>query len=170
MIFSIYGFDLQNGLMVIDEPELHLHPQLQKQFVALIDEISQKLNIQFIIATHSPIMVNEQNINNVYRFYRKNNFTHIVSPQQYYLEQESNLVQMLKFTNSSKMFFVDTIIMCEGETDEYFFNFYLSYLMEKSDDWKARIRNYEIMNVNGKGSYKMWRKFLKKFGLKSFFI
>ncbi len=170
MIFSIYWFDLQNGLMVIDEPELHLHPQLQKQFVALIDDISQKLNIQFIIATHSPIMVNEQNINNVYRFYRKHNFTHIVSPQQYYLEQESNLVQMLKFTNSSKMFFVDTIIMCEGETDEYFFNFYLNHLASESDDWKARIRNYEIMNVNGKGSYKMWRKFLKKFGLQSFFI
>lgn len=42
IIFSIYGYDLEDGLMIIDEPELHLHPQLQKQFIQLLETISKQ--------------------------------------------------------------------------------------------------------------------------------
>lgn len=113
MLATIFGYDLEHGCMMIDEPELHLHPQLQKEFMRLLGVISHELGMQFIIATHSPLMVNEYNINNVYRFYRKHSFTHIVSPQRYYVDNEANLIQMLKFTNSSKIFFVDSILLCE---------------------------------------------------------
>ncbi len=37
---------------------------------------------------------------------------------------------MLKFGNVAKIFFVDTIIMVEGETDAYFFDYYLQYIRE----------------------------------------
>jgi hypothetical protein len=39
---------------------------------------------------------------------------------------EATLVHLLKFENLSKIFFVDNIIMVEGETDAYFFEFYLN--------------------------------------------
>lgn len=169
IIFSIYGYDLEDGLMIIDEPELHLHPQLQKQFIQLLETISKQEWIQFIIATHSPVMVNEQNIKSVYRFYRKHNFTHIVSPNVFFVDQEANLIQMLKYGHTSKIFFVDKIVMCEWDTDEYFFNHYL-HRLSLQPGRTNRIKNYEIININGKGSYKMWKKFLSKFGLQSYFI
>lgn len=62
IMFGLYGYDLENGLMIIDEPELHLHPQMQKKFMEMIDELSQHFKMQFIIATHSPVMINEKNI------------------------------------------------------------------------------------------------------------
>lgn len=63
MIFSlIYSYYLskQNGkkmIILIDEPELHLHPEIQKKFVDFLLEIS--IDTQIIITTHSPILVKQ---------------------------------------------------------------------------------------------------------------
>jgi len=77
---SIYGYDLKNGLMIIDEPELHLHPQMQKKFIDMIDMFSEKFKIQFIIATHSPVMINEKNVSHVYRCTKIDDETYINTP------------------------------------------------------------------------------------------
>jgi hypothetical protein len=55
----------------------------------------------------------------------------------------------LKFDNLSKIFFVNNIIMVEGETDAYFFEYYLKYL-HTLPAWKDKITDYEIININGK--------------------
>lgn len=63
MIFSlIYSYYLskQNNkkmIILIDEPELHLHPDVQKKFVDFLLEISK--DTQVIITTHSPILVKQ---------------------------------------------------------------------------------------------------------------
>jgi predicted ATPase len=44
------------GIVVIDEPELHLHVELQKQIMPMLINMFPK--IQFIIATHSPFIIN----------------------------------------------------------------------------------------------------------------
>jgi len=62
---------------------------------------------------------------------------------------EASLVHLLKFENLSKIFFVNTIIMVEGETDAYFFEHYLRYL-HTLPQWKHAITDYEIININGK--------------------
>ncbi|WIW88098.1 ATP-binding protein [Sphingobium sp. V4] len=42
---------------LIDEPELHLHPALQADMVAYFRHLAQSDSIQFIVATHSPTMI-----------------------------------------------------------------------------------------------------------------
>ncbi|MDK2758368.1 MAG: ATP-binding protein [Blastomonas fulva] len=42
---------------LIDEPELHLHPALQSDMVAYFRHLAQSDDIQFIVATHSPTMI-----------------------------------------------------------------------------------------------------------------
>lgn len=61
MIFSlIYSFYLstQSGkdlIILIDEPELHLHPKIQREFIKLLLEFSK--TTQIILTTHSPVLV-----------------------------------------------------------------------------------------------------------------
>ena len=67
MMFSlIYSYYLskQNGkslIILIDEPELHLHPMLQEKFVNFLLEISK--NSQIIITTHSPLLIKQFSYN-----------------------------------------------------------------------------------------------------------
>lgn len=49
---------------LIDEPENHLHPELQKNFLGNL--IKAFPNVQFIIATHNPFMITSQKDSNVY--------------------------------------------------------------------------------------------------------
>ena len=51
---------------LIDEPELHLHPNLQAKILGYLRTLSVKENAQFIIATHSPTIVENANSNELY--------------------------------------------------------------------------------------------------------
>ncbi len=175
MIFTMYGYDLKHGMIIIDEPEIHFHPQMQRSFWRMIEKINQNIGTQFILSTYSPLFINESNIGNVYRFTKMNGETVVKNPFSSLSSDESTLVHLLKFENLSKIFFVNKIIMVEWETDQYFFEFYMRYLHtqpERKDKIsnKDKITDYEVLNINGKWSYKVRSKFLSRFGLESFFI
>ena len=165
----MYGYDLKQGIVIVDEPEIHFHPQMQRSFSRMIEKINQNIETQFIISTYSPLFINELNIWNVYRFSKINWETKIKNPFLTLSDDESTLVHLLKFENLSKIFFVNKIIMVEGETDAYFFDFFLQYL-HKLPEWDGKVTDYEIININGKWSNKVRAKFLTRFGLQSFFI
>lgn len=169
LILLIYSHDLHNGFLIIDEPELHLHPQSQKLFLLLLEEMKQKKHMQCIISTHSPIMINEHNINHVFRCSKANGASTITSIQSRFWEDEATLLQMLKFDNIAKIFFVNTIILVEGETDMYFLSHYINYI-KTLPEWKHRINNYEIITISWKGWVKRWKNFLKKFNNNVYYI
>jgi len=53
-----------NHIFLVEEPETHLHPELIRQ---LVSEMSQDKNDnQFVLTTHSPILLNSANQNMVY--------------------------------------------------------------------------------------------------------
>ena len=49
----------EKALILIDEPETHLHPPLQSAFIRTLSNLLIKKNAVAIIATHSPIIVQE---------------------------------------------------------------------------------------------------------------
>ena len=49
----------EKALILIDEPETHLHPPLQSAFIRTLSDLLIKKNAVAIIATHSPIIVQE---------------------------------------------------------------------------------------------------------------
>jgi len=50
----------ENSLVLIDEPEISLHVVWQKEFLHDIQEIIKLQNIDIVIATHSPQIINER--------------------------------------------------------------------------------------------------------------
>ena len=54
--FKSYSFQLA-GLYLVDEPEAALSPRNQLAFVRTVYEASCKGNMQYVIATHSPIVM-----------------------------------------------------------------------------------------------------------------
>lgn len=54
----------ESFLALIDEPENHLHPELQRTFLGNL--IKAFPNVQFIIATHNPFMITAERDSNVF--------------------------------------------------------------------------------------------------------
>src|SRR5262249_16239340 len=175
-IFTIYGFDLKHGVVIIDEPELHLHPQMQREYLKIIEDVRHKFDVQFILVTHSPTFVNQNTIDHVCRFTYKEGATQIIIPS--IKESEKNLTRILDLTNSAKIFFVNKAILVEGDTDEYFFRFLLDQIQTTGGqpgtnadfNWKDHVEDFEIFNIKGKGRRMTWTKFLEEFGMQVYFI
>jgi len=179
-IFCIHGYDIQNGVMIIDEPELHLHPQLQQKYLDILKQTSESEHIQFIIATHSPIFVTPETIEGVHRFHLKNNFTIVTTPSidtKIDKIDDKDLVRFLNYTNNAKIFFADKVLMVEGDTDEYFFQTFLKkYNQEINNDpdsEKKKIKpleNLEFLDIRGTPNYGDWNTFLKKCEIDTYFV
>lgn len=44
----------ENGIIILDEPEVHLHPEWQMRYAEMIVLLQKMFNINFLISTHSP--------------------------------------------------------------------------------------------------------------------
>ncbi len=60
----MFGDTSESFIVLLDEPENHLHPELQKNFLGNL--IKAFPNVQFVIATHNPFMITSQKDSNVY--------------------------------------------------------------------------------------------------------
>lgn len=70
--------------VIIDEPELHLHPNLQGKILDYIRNISIREDIQFILASHSPTIVENSNSDELY----------LLRPSEMVANDENQLVQI----------------------------------------------------------------------------
>jgi len=164
LVFEAYGRgDLKGGVVIIDEPEIHLHYQFQNEYLRVIEEINQEQNCQYVLVTHSESLINSATIRKAKRFaLNEENNTVIKSPVL--TTTQKMLVKILDNTRSTYAFFAKKVILVEGEVDRYFF--------------KALIKEIEpnlyqevaVLDINGKPDYATWKEFFGAFGLIVCFI
>jgi energy-coupling factor transporter ATP-binding protein EcfA2 len=59
LVINLLGAIKRNSLILIDEPELFLHPSLEVQLVDMLKQILDKFNSRAVLATHSVSIVRE---------------------------------------------------------------------------------------------------------------
>lgn len=59
VITEILAHIKQNSILLFDEPEMHLHPNAIANFIRMIEDILKKFDSYAIVATHSPIILQE---------------------------------------------------------------------------------------------------------------
>ena len=70
MMTSLFSHIHMSSLVVIDEPEVHLHPKALIEFMDALQKTMVLFDSFAIIATHSPLIVREIITSNVYRMIR----------------------------------------------------------------------------------------------------
>jgi len=69
LIFEAYSRDdVKGGLVIIDEPEIHLHYQFQSKYLKILENLAKEQEIQCILVTHSEGFINDNTIKYIKRF------------------------------------------------------------------------------------------------------
>ena len=70
-----HGYLSRESLLIIDEPEVHLHPEWQLKIAELLVLIAKELKIKMILTTHSPYFLQALNVfNKKYSMKKKTHF------------------------------------------------------------------------------------------------
>jgi len=121
-LFAIFALNVRDALVLIDEPELHLHPKWQASLLELFEELSFETGNQFVLATHSPVFVSPASIQYVSRIYSEDQQSRITRLNDTSLPDPKHLFSIVNSQNNEKMFFADRVILVEGISDRLFFS------------------------------------------------
>jgi putative ATP-dependent endonuclease of the OLD family len=157
-LVSLFALNVRDGLILVDEPELHLHPRWQRMFLRLFKELAPERNNQFIIATHSPVFVSPDTIQNVIRTYRRPNegSCKVALREMEELPSKKQLVRMINSQNNERLFFADKVILVEGITDRVVIGSLVELALEHFKD----SRSVEVIDVGGKHNFKEYQHLL----------
>jgi len=140
----------EDTIFLIDEPDLHLHPQLQKQIKIIIEKLA--LNYPVIVATHSHLMIGKKvpQIGIIKKIYKENN---IVKEED--ISNEEKLFREI-FTYlgyiPSDFLLPDNIILVSGKFDKLFLDKVIEILKNnKCTDPDYINYDVSIIDVGGDG-------------------
>ena len=154
-LVGLNALNVRNALIVIDEPELHLHPKWQTALIRIIEDLAQHTGNQFVMATHSPTFISPSTIGYVSRVYSNGSHSHIVRLDKTDLDNRRHLFSVINSHNNERLFFADKVVLVEGVSDRIFFE----KLLARSTPSVRRI--IEVIDVGGKHFFEPYRKVLK---------
>lgn len=156
-MLAMFALNVRGGLVLVDEPELHLHPRWQSIFLGLFRDLAPERNCQFIITTHSPVFVTPDTINSITRIFRSaSNGSSRIALKDVRLPEKRSLVRMINSQNNERLFFADKVVLVEGITDRLV----ISSLLEMSAQLFRRNEAVEVVEVGGKGNFADYRAVL----------
>jgi ABC-type multidrug transport system ATPase subunit len=103
-------------VLIIDEPELHLHPDLQAKILSYIRTLSFKKNVQFIVSTHSPTILDQAYDDELYLLTQKTDVTGTQNQLRKIASSIEKLEALKQLTGNAYYITTGRSIICiEGE-------------------------------------------------------
>jgi len=142
-------------LLLIDEPELFLHPQAIEILRLSLKTLSNQ-GYQIIFSTHSPFMITEKDIANTILIRKnailgthKRNSLKAAIPQIEH-DAQHQLTLMFALSNSSNILFSEKVILAEGKTE----NRLLPLLIEQISSKTLGLNKCALVQQGGSGNTK----------------
>lgn len=155
-------FDESVEVLLIDEPEVSLHPQLQSYLLREMKNVVKKYNKTIIISTHSAEMIELNEASDLcnYIFFRKNTLPKQISPDA----SELNSVKLKEFLLRMSLiynegFFAKKVLLIEGSSDMILCRYLCNRLGLNLD-----VAGSQIIPVEGKGQFPIITKLFRLIG------
>lgn len=150
-------------ILFIEEPESHMHPQMQRTFADYFGRFIGKINsvkIQTFITSHSPHIANTIDFSAIRYAQKMHNKVIYKNLNEFAKKNRENLDFIKKYLNLTKcdLFFADKAILVEGASERLL----LPDMIEKCDSkfnlFKSRcklpMQYYTLIEIGGAYAYK----------------
>ncbi|MFH1564712.1 MAG: AAA family ATPase [bacterium] len=153
-VMMLYIFHPRYTLILMNEPEIHLHPAFIKKIANML-----RVNVkgeQVFITTHSPIFITPDCLHQVFRVKKDK----LQNTEVYYFTKKDNinknrLVQEFNADNL-EMFFADKVIVVEGVSDRIL----IRGLINKFYKGEKEIK---VVSVSGKNNIDIYMRLMEIF-------
>lgn len=111
-------FEENYNLLLIEEPEAHLHPQLENTFFRYLQKLDEDNHFQIIVSSHSPTITAKTKLDNVIIMNNVGNnvFSTALKDTPLNVDDRKFLKKFLDVTKS-QLFFSKGVILVEGITE-----------------------------------------------------
>nr|MBN2278693.1 AAA family ATPase [candidate division Zixibacteria bacterium] len=133
--------------LIIEEPEAHLHPQLQSLLLEFLQ--NEYKDIQVILTSHSPTLASVVDLNNINILCRNADNVKSLLLQNASIQESNKLfLQLFLDVTKSQLFFARSIIFVEGITEAILLKSFWDYMYRDPNDSFEK-QGIEIVNIQG---------------------
>ena len=171
-------FTSENFVLIIEEPEAHLHPLAQKWLKKYIMELCSS-GIQIILSTHSADFIDPEFLEGMVRVYKENGVTKTCQLDANKLcsfcvatgcskatpQNISSFYSTKLFPDQLKGMFTEKILLVEGETEYFTLPIYLKKLKFLLPE-----HGIEIINCRGKNAIPLFWRLFTAYGYRCYFV
>lgn len=141
-------------LLLIEEPEAHLHPQLQIRLLAHIKSVAeQNSNVQIIVTTHSTVLASSINIESIIHLSKSN------APVATPLRNCGIGTNSLQFINrwldvtKSNLLFASGVILVEGIAEQMIIPALAKKVLREQNEGRRNLEDLGVSTINLNGIY-----------------
>ncbi len=108
--------DEGNKLLLIEEPEAHLHAQRQLRAMKFLQDQAVSKGVQVIVTTHSPNLASAIDLNNIVMIHNRRAFS-MASGQTALEPSDYRFLQRFLDVTKANLFFARAVVIVEGDAE-----------------------------------------------------
>ncbi len=166
LVLTLPLFEKDSGVIFIEEPELFLHPGLQRKLMEIYATHPRSKNFQFFISTHSNHILDcaqyNRELTSIYRINKRRSESESLTKEPSFeikniSSNDMSILQDLGILNSS-VFLANCTIWVEGITDVLYIRTFMKYYSKAKKIENDYIENLHFMFIpyGGIGNLHHW--------------
>ena len=141
-------------LLLIEEPEAHLHPQLQIRLLNYLKEVAEEnKNVQVILTTHSTVLASSVDLESIVHISKSP--APIATPLRScgLSEASTQFINRWLDATKSNLLFASGVIMVEGIAEQMLIPALAEIVLKEQEEGKRKLEDLGITVVNLNGIY-----------------